>query len=61
MKIADVAYEVAPVAPVVSVNAMLLFGVPLTSWVIILNFVYIIVLLLHKFHKILKEYKYGRK
>lgn len=56
----DLLTDVVQVAPPVSVNTLLLAGLPLTHWVIILNFAYIAVVLTVKLWGLWKEYR-GRR
>lgn len=54
-------YDVALVTPPLSVNALLIVGIPLVEWVIILNFAYIAVTLAYKLWTIWKEHRNGGK
>ena len=49
--------DLVQATPPVSINTMLLAGVPLAQWVIILNFAYIVLLLAYKLYRIWKEHR----
>ena len=49
--------DLVQAAPPVSINTMLLAGLPLAQWVIILNFAYIALLLAYKLYRIWKEHR----
>lgn len=55
----DTLTDLVQATPPVSINLMLLGGIPLAQWVIILNFSYIALLLAYKLWRIWKEH-YGR-
>lgn len=49
--------DLVQATPPVSINTMLLAGLPLAQWVIILNFSYIALLLAYKLWRIWKEHR----
>lgn len=49
--------DLVQATPPVGINMMLLAGIPLSQWVIILNFTYIAVLLSYKLYRIWKEHR----
>ncbi len=53
--------DLVQATPPVSITTMLLAGIPLTQWVIILNFIYITLLLSYKLWRIWKEHRNGCK
>lgn len=53
--------DLVQATPPVSINMMLLGGIPLAQWVIILNFIYIALLLSYKLWRIWKEHRNGSK
>ena len=53
--------DLVQATPPVSINMMLLGGIPLAQWVIILNFIYIALLLSYKLWRIWKEHINGSK
>ena len=53
----DTLTDLVQATPPVSINAMLLAGIPLAQWVIILNFSYIALLLAYKLWRIWKEHR----
>ena len=57
----DTLTDLVQATPPVSINLMLLGGIPLAQWVIILNFIYIALLLSYKLWRIWKEHSNGRK
>ena len=56
----DTLTDLVQATPPVSINTMLLVGIPLAQWVIILNFTYIALLLAYKLYRIWKEHRRGR-
>ena len=53
--------DLVQATPPVSINMLLLGGIPLAQWVIILNFIYIALLISYKLWRIWKEHHHGSK
>ena len=53
--------DLVQATPPMSINMILLGGIPLAQWVIILNFIYIALLLSYKLWRIWKEHINGSK
>lgn len=61
MSLRDLVTDAAQGTPPAAFTGLYLLGVPLQTWVVVLNFVWILLLIGHKVHQILKEGKNGSK